>query len=87
MVLWQKDLDPNVTVIHTDSPVIACVLLKLPGMSISAHAAIYLPTAGQEAQFVSSLSALEVCLGELLAKHDGIQIFVRGDANVNPKNQ
>ena len=87
MVMWQKTLDPFVTVISTDSPSMAAILLKMPGSCISAHVAIYLPTAGQEAQFVSALASLDNCLEELLDQYDDLQIFIRGDANVNPKNR
>ena len=87
MVMWQKTLDPFVSVISTDSPSMAAILLKIPGSCISAHVAIYLPTAGQEVQFVSALASLDNCLEELLDQYDDLQIFIRGDANVNPKNR
>ena len=86
MIMWQASLDPFVSIIPTQSSSIAAILLKLPGSCTSAHIAIYLPTAGQEVQFVSALASLDNCLGDLLNKHQDIQIFLRGDANVNPKN-
>ena len=87
MVLWQTSLDPFVSVLPTDSPALAAIVLKIPGICISAHVAIYLPTAGQEVQFVSALASLDNCLVDLLNKHDDLQVFIRGDANVNPKNR
>ena len=87
MILWQATLDPYITVIPSDSPSIAAILMKVPGISSSVHVAIYLPTAGQEAQFVSALASLDHCLEELLVSDEDLQVFIRGDANVNPKNQ
>ena len=84
MVLWQTALDPFISVISTESSALAAVLLKIPGLCISAHIAIYLPTAGQEVQFVSALASLDSLLDDLLKKHDDLQVFIRGDANVNP---
>ena len=83
MVMWETSLDPYISVVPTTSSAVAAILLNLPGVSISAHVAIYLPTAGQEAQFLSALADLE----ELLRIHENLRIFIRGDSNVNPKNQ
>ena len=84
--MWLSTLDPFVSIIPTHSPSIAAILLKLPGSCLSAHIAIYLPTSGQEVQFVSALASLDSCLENLLVNHQDLQVFLRGDANVNPKN-
>ena len=86
MIMWKSSLDPFVSIIPTQSPSIAAILLNLPGSCLSAHIAIYLPTSGQEVQFVSALASLDSCLEEILSQHQGLQVFLRGDANVNPKN-
>ena len=86
MIMWQTSLDPYITIVPTQSSSIAAILLKIPGQCISAHLAIYLPTSGQEVQFVSALASLDSCLEDLLSRHEDIQIFIRGDANVNPNN-
>ena len=86
MILWKSVLDPFISIIPTESSSIAAILLNYPGYCISAHLAIYLPTAGKEVEFVSALASLDSCLDHLLNKHDKLQIFIRGDSNVNPKN-
>ena len=86
MVMWQMSLDPFVSIIPTQSSSVAAILLNIPGSCLSAHIAIYLPTSGQEVQFVSALATLDGCLEELLLQYQDLQIFLRGDANVNPRN-
>ena len=68
MILWKTSLDPFVSIIPTNTPSVVAVLLKVPGYIASVHVAIYLPTAGQEVQFISALSNLDTCLGDLLDK-------------------
>ena len=86
MVMWQTSLDPFISTIPTQSSSLAAILLKLPGYCISVHIAIYLPTAGQDVQFVSALASLDSCIEDLVKMYPGVQVFLRGDSNVNPKN-
>ena len=86
MVLWQSSLDPFVTVIPTSSPAVLAVSFTPPNHQISFHVSLYLPTAGQEVQFISALSGLDACLEDIVSNNDDPNIFIRGDANVNPKN-
>ena len=86
MIMWLSSLDPFVSIIPTQSACLAAILLNIPGYCITAHVAIYLPTSGQETQFISALASLDSCLEDLLNKHQDLQLFLRGDANVNPKN-
>ena len=37
-------------------------------------------------QFVSALATLDSCIEDILFQHPDLQVFIRGDANVNPKN-
>ena len=86
MIMWQSSFDPFMSIIPTTSSSVAAVLLKIPGLCTSAHIGIYLPTAGQEVQFVSALATLDSCIEDILFQHPDLQVFIRGDANVNPKN-
>ena len=49
------------------------------------HAAVYLPTAGLENNFIEELSKLEATLDILLDEHPEATIFLRGDANASFK--
>ena len=85
MVMWQTKLEPYIKVLHTDSTSLLPILLSIPGVTISVHIAIYLPTSGKEAEFVTALAALEVCIEQIKEEYS-CPIFLRGDCNVNPKN-
>ena len=86
MVMWHTSLSPYVTVIPSESPSYQSVLIKKPGLLSSIHTVIYLPTAGKEEHFMSSLAELESHFTDLRNSHPGAAHFVRGDANSNPKN-
>ena len=62
------------------------MLLKLPNNPLSCHIAIYLPTSGKEAEFVSAMASLDACLEEIYLKYDECPIFIRGDANIDKNN-
>ena len=72
MILWQSSLDPFVTIIPTSSPSVAAIILRVPGYSITAHLAIYLPTSGQEVQFMTAQAVLDSCLDDLLSEHKSL---------------
>ena len=86
LLLWRRDLDPFITVhpVHTTS--FTPLVLKLPGIPTSIHIVIYLPTHGKDANFISELASLRLCMEELVVNHPGCLIFIRGDSNVNKKN-
>ena len=86
MVLWQTSMDPYITIIPTNTSSITALLLKIPGYTVSVHLCIYMPTSGKEVQFVSAISCLDSCIDDILEKYPEAEVFVRGDANVNPKN-
>ena len=86
MLLWKTSLDPYISIIPSDSPAILPMVLKLPHHSASCHVMIYLPTSGQEAEFVAALASLDSCLNDIYLKYEECPIFIRGDANVNPNN-
>ena len=86
LVLWKCELDPFVTVHLSPSSAFQPIILKLPGCRISAHVAIYLPTAGKDSEFISELADLQNCLEEIIIVYNDPVIYIRGDGNVNEKN-
>ena len=86
MVMWHTSLSPYVTILPSESPSYLSVLVKMPGTIPSIHTALYLPTAGKEEQFLSSLVELEAHIADIRSIHPAAAHFVRGDANCNPKN-
>ena len=85
MAMWRSNLSPFVKVLPTSSPAVLPILLSVPGLSPTAHIALYLPTHGREAEFVSALAALEACVLQI-TEDFACPIYLRGDANVNPNN-
>ena len=87
LVLWPSDLDPFITILPAPSASILPCKVCLPGLLTSYHICIYLPTAGLNDDFVSTLAALDVVLQDIYTKHDGqCPVFIRGDANSSSKN-
>ena len=86
LAMWRKHLDPYTTVHPTQSSAVLPLVIQLPGAKISAHIAVYLPTSGKDAEFVTELATLQNCIDELDNIYNSPIIFVRGDFNVNRKN-
>ena len=86
MVMWSKWLDPHIKVVSTSTSSFLPVVLTLPDCLPSVHVAVYLPTHGQDAEFMSELATLQNCLDSLNTAYSYPCIFIRGDANVNCKN-
>ena len=86
MVLWRKWLDPHVKVISVNTASFLPVVLTIPGSRPSLHVSLYLPTHGQDTEFVSELTNLRNSLEDLCQEYDQPSIYIRGDANVNKKN-
>ena len=86
MVLWRRWLDPHVRVIPVTSSSFLPVLLTLPECRPSVHVALYLPTHGQDTEFVSEIANLKNCLDRLNTTHNYPVLYLRGDANVNCNN-
>ena len=83
--MWKSELDPYILPLPTTSPAFLPILLHIPGFSPSIHIALYLPTSGRDSDFVSSLSQLDSFILETASTHN-CPIYIRGDANCNPKN-
>ena len=62
MAMWHSSLDQYITVLPSASPAILPLLVKLPDLAISCHIGTYLPTAGQEEQFLSALSEIDTTI-------------------------
>ena len=58
-----------------------------PGVLPSIHIALYLPTAGNESTFTEQIAVLSTLLLDLNSRHPRYPVFIRGDANVTPKNK
>ena len=88
MVMWKKSLDQYITVWtrHTSSGFLPLVF-SFPEASTSIHITIYLPTSGQDAQFIEELAKLDNCIQEMTEEYPDALLFIRGDANVNMKDK
>ena len=85
MVCWKTCLDPYITPHPVSSPAFLPILFHPPGSPLSIHISVYLPTLGQEHQFMEELSKLSNIMEELALQHPQAPIFLRGDFNVNCK--
>ena len=87
MIVWSLSIDPYVTILPTTTPAILPCRLQLPGLVASYHFCIYLPTAGKNDEFVSTLAELSDMIGEIYENSDGeAPVFIRGDANASTRN-
>ena len=62
------------------------IILTPPDSAPSIHVALYLPTSGQETEFVEAVTNLKVVIEDLREVHPSAPIYVRGDSNVNNNN-
>ena len=85
MIMWKTELDPFVTPLPTSSPAFLPILLDIPEFTPSIHIALYLPTSGKDSDFVAALSHLDVFLDEIAVSYN-CPVYIRGDANCNPRN-
>ena len=85
LLMWKSIYDPFITPIPTPSPAFLPILLNMPGYCPSIHIALYLPTSGRDPEFVDALALLDIFLEEMTLIHN-CPIYIRGDANCNPKN-
>ena len=84
--MWRRSLDPHITVHPVQTSAFLPLVLQLPDIMTSVHLVLYLPTSGKEYEFISELANLKNCLNELIDMYDSPVLFLRGDANSNPKN-
>ena len=86
LVLWNKNIDPYVSVYPVKTCSFTPIILKHPGTQTSIHIALYLPTHGKDPEFVSEFANLRICVEELADLYPDSNFFIRGDSNVNKKN-
>ena len=86
MILWKHEHHQYVKVLPRTSSAFLAVLFSPPGLQISIHIAIYLPTSGREDAFIDAITSLKESLLESLTKYPNSCLFIRGDANVNEKH-
>ena len=87
MILWKKALDKFITVLPLCTPSFLPVLIQPPECLPSIHIAMYLPTAGREREFIEEVTKLSNFLDETIENYPGCPIFIKGDSNVNKKNE
>ena len=79
MLMWQKHLDPYISVHITDSSAFLPIVMDLPGWKPMIHIATNLPTAGKEVEYHDDLAKLKINIEELSAKFPSAAVFIRGD--------
>ena len=87
LIMWEASLDPFVSVHVSDSSAFLPIILQIPNIKTSIHVALYLPTAGQDTEFLAEVAKLRVSLDELLIKFPDSVIYLRGDANSSKTNK
>ena len=83
MAMWKIEYDPFIHIVPVKPSSFLPLVFDPPGLPISIHIAIYLPTAGRDSEFVEELSELDSCISELEDKYPGASFYLRGDFNVN----
>ena len=87
MILWRKSLEPYVSIFPTSSTAFLPLIYSPPSSQPSVHIALYLPTSGQETEFIDQITELKLKIKEILLIYPGAILFLRGDSNVNPNNK
>ena len=85
-MLWKRELDPFVTTHTCDTSSYLPIIVEIPGFRTSIHIAVYLPTAGQDSQYMEDLAKLGNTIEDFYLKYQNPVIFIRGDANSSSKN-
>ena len=81
MIMWRHSLDPYVTVFPVQTASFLPIHLHIPGFLHSIHIALYLPTAGKEAEFLLEMSRLKFFIDQAIVEYPNTSIFVPGDAD------
>ena len=87
LLLWKTQLDPYVLVYPVRTCSFTPIILRAPEAQVSIHIVLYLPTHGRYTEFVPELANLRICIEELSELYPDSPFFIRGDSNVNKKNQ
>ena len=87
MILWRIELDQYITILPAITPSFVSILFFPPNYQPSLHVSLYLPTSGQESEFIAEITKLSEFIEDLCEQHPGLLIFIRGDSNVNMNNK
>ena len=87
MVMWRKDLDPYVSVYTPPTSAFLSATVDFPGLSTMIHIAVYLPTAGKDAEYLMELANLRIYIEKLQLEHPEAAIFIHGDSNSSRRNK
>ena len=69
MILWRQELNPFISVVSVDSTAFLPLVFAPPDQAVSVHISVYLPTQGQESEFIDCLSSLSMVMEELSDKY------------------
>ena len=86
LVMWKSSLEPFITVHRTESSSFLPIIINIPHVLTSIHICVYLPTAGQDSEYLAELAGLKVVLDELFVQYPDSALFIRGDANSSKSN-
>ena len=86
MILWKINHHQFIKPLPTTSTAFLPILFSPPGLGLSIHVSLYLPTSGKEEAFIDAITSLSQMLEEILLSHPDAQLYIRGDANVNHKH-
>ena len=86
MALWKRDIDQFIKVLPSPSSSILPLVFAPPNRLPALLLTIYFPTAGKDAEFVEEITNLNNTIYELSEKYPDAMLFLRGDANANPKD-
>ena len=77
MALWKHGLDPHITIHPPSTTSFLPVIFSPPGSPVTVHIGVYLPTSGQENQFVEQLLELRDTAEGLREKYPNSLIYIR----------
>ena len=85
--MWRKDFHPFVEILAPTSSSFLIAIIKYPGLDVSAHLTIYLPTHGKNIDFIAEMAELRNAIDDIIALYNSPILYIRGDSNCNPKNK
>ena len=85
-ILWKSVHDAHVSIHPVESTTVLPILFQPPGCALTVHITVYLPTLGQESQFIDELAKLSLVMDEMSDEHPDAPIYLRGDFNVSQTN-
>ena len=85
-IVIQLKLKLHVEIIPVNTPAFLPIVFSPPGVAVSIHVSVYLPTMGKESEFMEELAKLNACLSEMKTNYPDALIYLRGDFNTSRKN-